>query len=352
MPSRNLTPIDNFTTVCPWLDANLQGPIIPVSANLNQVPLEKGLYFWFMRPEGYEALSAYVQITLVEPKYERVIDGVKYHLVYLGTAGTNKKGLSNLRERLGWHIDQSHTPRVICNGILSTLRAGIGSLIADDLILPATEQGVNDIFKLYFQIYWIDYKSDDVEYINSDENNLIRILRPLLNLRNNPNALIDGTSTNIYRHRRNLIYEQTWIGLNCNSDRRGDNERGVATSVTPIPPVNVESDFDNILDGLENEFSKRRIFNIYQNESIHDVVQSLHVYLPGGFCKFILYNPANKEFLYGLRARSTGRGNQNIFTYFNNVDTARDNVVRWVIIQKEMIEKGLNEIMVEVFFDL
>lgn len=354
MPDRSLNQNDNIGTIGLWLNANMVGPIAPNRESLTVVPADKGIYFWFLNPKVYTELSRFVTISAVEPRFEKEIDGIKYHLVYLGTAGTGKNGGGHLLQRLTWHFTQQHAQGSVCHGTLSTFRAGLGSLLSDDLIFcpPAsTEIVLNQILQGYFKVYWIPYNAGADNQINADELVLIRTVRPLFNLRNNPNQLVPGNPTFIYKQRRNYAYEQTRTRLNCNETIPANNGAILLNENPPFGPNNPEAGFVSIFETLENEFSKRRIFNIYQNESIHDVVQNLRGYLPDGFCKFVLYDPAGKEFLYGLRARSTGRGNQNIFTYFNNVDTARDNVVRWVIIQKEMIEKGLNEIMVEVFFD-
>lgn len=354
MPDRSLNQNDNLGTIDSWLNANMVGPIVPNRESLTDVPADKGIYFWFMNPKAYSELSRFVTISDVEPRFEKEIDGIKYHLVYLGTAGTGKNGGGHLFQRLTWHITQQHTQGSVCHGTLSTFRAGLGSLLSDDLILcpPAsTEIVLHQILQGYFKVYWIPYDAGTENQINADELVLIRKIKPLFNLRNNPNQLIPENSTYIYKQRRNHVYEKTKSRLNCNELISDIDEATLTNANIPLQPIDHDTLFESIFETLENDFSKRRIFNIYQNESIHDVVQNLNGYLPVGFCKFVLYDPLRKEFLYGTRPRSTGRGNQNIFTYFNNVDTGRANVVRWMIIKNEMIQRGLDEIMVEVFFD-
>ena len=129
----------DFENLEKWLDEKLTNPFRP---NFDEIPntKSKGIYFWFMKPDGYEKLSNYVEIKPIDSKYSKEIDGVKHDLVYLGTAGTGKKGNSNLYERLKWHVLQKHTESNVCHGTLSTLRAGLGSLLSDDLILPNTEE--------------------------------------------------------------------------------------------------------------------------------------------------------------------------------------------------------------------
>ena len=104
MPNQNLTPADTFDTCFEWLVQNLTKHI---NASCDQIPKDlknKGIYFWFMHRDGYDALSTFVTIKPIDPLYHKEIDGVKFDLVYLGTAGTGKKGKSNLRERLQWHL--------------------------------------------------------------------------------------------------------------------------------------------------------------------------------------------------------------------------------------------------------
>ena len=80
----------DFENLEKWLDEKLTNPFRP---NFDEIPntKSKGIYFWFMKPDGYEKLSNYVEIKPIDSKYSKEIDGVKHDLVYLGTAGTGKK---------------------------------------------------------------------------------------------------------------------------------------------------------------------------------------------------------------------------------------------------------------------
>lgn len=210
-----LQPNFTFEQIMQWIFANIfTPPIIPIPENLHQVPGKKGIYFWFMHPDGYKALSPFVTITPIETRVE---DKDGYHLVYLGTAGIGKNGGGHLLQRLRWHILQQHTIPAICSGSLSTLRTGIGALLSNDLILfpnSSTENEVNDLFRKYFKVYWIEYINS--EQIDTDEDILISTLRPLFNITNNPNALIAGLLTFSYRERRREVVNNTKIRIGCN----------------------------------------------------------------------------------------------------------------------------------------
>ena len=138
MPTRNLTPQNNFDFISQWLNENLNenNSLIPHLDTISENLTSKGIYFWFMHHDGYKKLSDFVDIKPIDPKYSLNIESKDYDLVYLGTSGTGKKGNSNLKERLEWHINQHHDNGHICHGTLSTLRAGLGALLADDLIYP------------------------------------------------------------------------------------------------------------------------------------------------------------------------------------------------------------------------
>jgi hypothetical protein len=103
--------------------------------HIDEIPKSKskGIYFWFMKTEGYNLMSKYIKIKPIDPRYSKEIDGMKYDLVYLGTTGTGKQGNSTLNKRLDWHINQKHRESTINQkqSALSTLRTGLGSLLSD-----------------------------------------------------------------------------------------------------------------------------------------------------------------------------------------------------------------------------
>lgn len=201
-----------------WLNKNLQStnPFVPHKDAIPKI-ISKGIYFWFMRPNGYKVLGEYVKIQPIDTRYTKDIYGEKYDLVYIGTSGTGKKGNSTIYDRLKWHINQNHGKGEICHGTLSTFRAGLAALLADDLIIPNTESLVNTFMKDYMKVFWIEYPNDKL-LIDNAENQLIEVLRPLLNLKNNPNAKANApfNSTKVYKSRRTLVYNNSKQRLGCN----------------------------------------------------------------------------------------------------------------------------------------
>jgi hypothetical protein len=206
---------DNLNQVFDWLEENLllENSFVP---HVDAIPnvKSKGIYFWFMRPDGYKALSNYVTIKAIEPKYTRDIKGVNYDLAYIGTSGTGKQGKSSIYDRLKWHINQTHGIGEIGHGTLSTFRAGLGALLADDLIIPNTEKDVNAFMKEYMIVFWIEYP-DNKSLIDIDEDKLINSIKPLINLKSNPNAKSNSAvnSTKLYKSRRKLVYDNSKLRL-------------------------------------------------------------------------------------------------------------------------------------------
>jgi hypothetical protein len=169
-----------FHQVTQWLELNLDD-LKRISANHTQtrlVPQTKGIYFWFMKKEGYLKLSKFMNISPLPNIYSRQINNETYDLVYLGTAGTGKKGNSNLQERLQWHIEQKHRESAINqeNSALSTLRTGMGALLANDLILPNTEQLINSFFEKYMLVYWVGYSGNKKEIDSDRIHNIFHIM--------------------------------------------------------------------------------------------------------------------------------------------------------------------------------
>jgi hypothetical protein len=331
-------PSDNsFASHCAWIKEHVLPPggIIPKLENLSDGMKKKGLYFWFMNPKCYETLSKYVRITAL--KEVCILDG--WHLVYIGSSGTGKQGKSTIYDRLKWHLTDKHTKAPICNGTLSTFRGGLGSLIADDLILPNTEEAVNKLLAGCFKVYYISYDRALWNKIDSDEKKLIQIIRPLLNIKNNPNASLTApaNSTQKYRARRIKVYESS-RKKHCDEYRAGKE----LSLIEPDPsPLFVHQILKQ--DGCTE-------YIVLATQNIH-VVTSGIPNLPIGACIFAIIDPISKWQVYapqkGFWRRTGGRGTQNIYTYFRNVDTATG-LARWMVIQKEMKTRKIKEVTVIV----
>lgn len=332
---------ENIISITSWLIENLKDDksIIP---HLNKIPNinSKGIYFWFMKTDGYKELSKFISINPIEPRYTRTIDDVQYDLVYLGTAGTGKKGNSNLAERFEWHINQAHTISNVCHGTLSTLRAGLGSLLADDLIIPDTENLVNSFMKNYMKVFWIEY-TDDKLLIDNDEKILIKVLRPLLNIKNNPNAKANApaNSTKSYKIRRAVVYKNTRLRIGCKGESEKIKEKNNPNKDTPI--YNHQIVIDNNEDCLE--------YFVLQNQHIGEITRGIEG-LPLGKCKITIYDSNNPKIEFTEWKRVTGNNNdynaQNIYKYFDN--TSSSGLRRFIVIQNWMKENDIEEITVKV----
>lgn len=307
----------DFENLEKWLDEKLTNPFRPY---LDEIPnsKSKGIYFWFMKPDGYENLSSYVEIKPIDYTYSKEIEGVKYDLVYLGTAGTGKKGNSNLYERFKWHVLQKHTESNVCHGTLSTLRAGLGSILSDDLILSNTEEDVNSFMKSNMLVYYIEYQ-DNKKIIDSDEVSLIRKLKPLFNLKNNPNASLQGNPTCVYKARRAFVYQNTRLRLNC----KGESEISKKKNTNPT------DDSPNYEHQIYSEINECIEFFVLRNQSISDVVRGIDG-LPNEACSFEILDSATGLKLSPFEGwNRTGRNAhinptaQNIYTYFANVDETK-----------------------------
>ena len=339
-----------------WLNEKLLNSkrIQPFCHFTEKVSREKGLYFWFMKQTGYPLLRKKVPIERIEDTFVLDINAEKYDLVYIGSAGNGKKGYSNLQERLKWHICQKHSESNICHGALSTFRTGLSALIADDLILPNTENELNEILCKYFYVYWVEYTANAKD-IDKNEKTLISQIRPLFNIKNNPNirVMADENSTQFYRRRRLTIIRNSRNRLNCpkesqkimkeNSSRRKDTT------------LYVEQVISETRNGKHNCVE----YSVLHNQDIAEITRGIPN-LYRGEVKIFIYNFKNKEEVFNLwEMRKTGNDNdfeaKNIYSYFSNscparlhyIDTARNKVISWW-----MRDKKIEEIIVKVCWNL
>ena len=338
--------VDEITTL---LEASLKIGIVPHADAIPHVK-SKGIYFWFMRPDGYKALSNYVTIDPIEPKYTKDIEGVKYVLIYLGTAGTGREGNSNLAKRLEWHINQKHTESNICYGTLSTLRAGLGALLSNDLILPDTENDVNTFIKYYMKVFLIEY-SDDKSLIDNDEKNLIKVIRPLLNIKNNPNAKGDAIEnpSKAYRRRRNLVATITKQRIRCKGEDEKIMKKQNPTEFAISYQERIVTD-----DKLCIEYT------VLQGEDIAIVTRGINK-LPLSEVSIKIFDSKNPVMIFDLwKFYRTGNNKdsnaQNIFKYFsnsapdrlkekskqNNFSNNRANWIKWWMFENEIEEITVN----------
>jgi hypothetical protein len=335
-----INPNADFNELTNWLNENLlsKKSFVP---HVDAIPnvKSKGIYFWFMQQDGYIAMSDFVSANPIEPKYSIAIEGVKYDLVYLGTAGTGKEGNSNLSKRFEWHINQKHIESNICHGTLSTLRSGLGALLSDDLMLENTEIKVNDFLKNYMKVFWIEY-SDDKSLIENDEKVSIKGLKPLLNLKNNPNARANAQSntTQEYKKRRIIVKNNTLNRIKC----FGESESIMKNNKFPTEKkISYEEQILTEVNGCLEYF-------VFSEQDIALVTRGIEG-LPSGKCKIDIWDSNNCDKVFKKWQRVTGKNTegQNIYTYFSN--TSSDNInKRSVVILQWMKDNNVKEITVRV----
>ena len=350
---RKLTEEDNFENIKDWLETYLvsEKSFIPckeelVNLKLKEVSKSKGIYFWFMQLDGYKALSDFDEIMPIKKTYPIDIKGVKYDLVYLGTAGTGKSGKSNLVERFEWHINQKHTESNICHGTLSTLRAGLAALLSNDLISQSIENEVNDFMKDYMKVFWIEYSNDNF-LVDNDEKNLIKVIRPLLNIKNNPNAKGDAMEnpSKAYRRRRNLVATIAKKKIGCKGEDEKIMKKQNPTEFAISYQERIVTD-----DKLCIEYT------VLQGEDIAIVTRGINE-LPVSEVSIKIFDSKNPAMIFDLwKFYTTGDNKdsnaQNIFNYFsssapdrlkekskqNNFSNNRANWIKWWMFDNEIEE--------------
>jgi hypothetical protein len=333
------------------LNSNLSGGIVPIEKNIPEIT-SKGIYFWYLESQkGYKNLSQFVDIGPVENCLSRIVDGVKYDLVYAGTAGVIKQEKSNLTVRLKWHIAQKHTESLFTsdNPAISTLRSAIGSLLSDDLIIGNTEKKVNDFMKDNMRVFWIEYPNDK-KLIDSDETILIDVVKPLINIKNNSNAKKNALNnpTKTYKARRIEVIEATKARLK-GEDKSASKTAKAKNNGGKVPPKKPAASIEGEAQKSPNDFNKCMSFNVKQNESAADVAGNIKG-LPVGLCTIEV-----KDKITGVNLFVSGHGNpvrkintvgRTVKKYFNSTNN-RDEY-KWEELQNEMIEKKVKEVRVTV----
>ena len=219
MPNRALNNNDNFETLDKWLKLNIgkQRPFTPFVDNLKTITKEKGIYVWLMDKDAYDEIGILLKIYAIK-SVEFEIEGLKYHLVYIGTGGVrnNKNGenKSNIFDRINWHlIENKDESAVLAHPMtMSTFRRTVVPLFSNDLLENNAQDKLDFLFKKYFKIYFIPYGYNFLmvkDIINSDEEILIRELRPIFNLKKNNNANMPNHITSFIQTRRNKVEVDT-----------------------------------------------------------------------------------------------------------------------------------------------
>lgn len=325
-----------------WLDEKLTDSFRP---HFDEIPKtkSKGIYFWFMNPEGYDKLSKYVKIKPIDFKYSKEIDGVIYDLVYLGTAGVrnNSSGVNNgnLFKRLKWHINDNKSKSSLKSGTMSTFRRTIGALMENDLIENNNQDIIDQFFLDSFIVFYIQYNGEFLEVkdiISSHEEILIKNVRPIFNLDKNPNAKIENHITYSIQERRQLIEKSSIIKIInvSKTNLKKNSKNSIKIEIKPILHVN---------ECIE--------FKVKKNQNIAEVANAI-IDLPQGPCSIEIYSNDKTDVRNYVNGgiRHIRASNRDVVAYFNAPDTNNGNFPKSAIIEGEMNEKGsvIEEITVKV----
>ena len=200
--------------------------------------------------------------------------------------------------------------------------------------------------KVIFATCWIEYPSDK-QLIDADERFLIKGLKPLLNIKNNPNALAasNDNSTKQYKKRR--------VEIMANSkDKLGCKQESKTVKKTKNPDNKTPKFSENILVTFENGCVE---YFVLQGQDIGEVTRGIGD-LPTGKCSIEIFDsndPLKKFDLY--RIRKTGNNenpnSQNIYTYFDSTCSERLFYIgryKKEIIKYWMEQNNIEEITIKV----
>ena len=325
----------NSSDIKVWLNQKLndKNSIKACSDDLDKVPKTKGIYFWFINPEGYQELSNYIRIKALPNVYQVSINGKLHDLVYLGTAGgrKNKSGTNNgnLFQRIQWHILDNQGVSALCIGTMSTFRRTLGSLLANDLIESNIQDRLNELLCKYFHVYFVEYAGEFAivqNQIEKDEELLIQHLKPIFNLSKNPNSKIPNTITYSISKRRQLIEKKSkskW----CNNKTESLSKESA--------PIMKKTKNENITsnDGCIE-------FKLNRHQNIATKAAQIEG-LPKGHCTIeLFYENRNdiRKYING-KIRKISTENRSVSSYFKAPDTTAANKPKWQIVQEEMNDK-------------
>lgn len=325
----------NFIAIQNWLDEKLSDKRIikADSTAVKNTPKTKGIYFWFMKQSCYPQLSSIISITPIDKRITKSIQGEKYDLVYLGTAGVrpNSSGTNNghLQARLKWHLKDNKTINAFCSGTMSTFRRTIGCLLGNDLFENSMQDRIDEILSDNFIVQWIEYPGtfmDVVEVVNREEEILIKVLKPLCNLDKNPNAEIVNSSTYKIQQKRLLCESQNKTKYCINNGPKTIKE-AKSNPRTPSETQIIETKMKNCVE-----------FSVRKHENISDVASNIKN-LPAGQCSVELISKDRKiQNLYiNGKIRKIRTEGRTVSQFFNATDV---NTPKWRLVQNEMNDKN------------
>jgi hypothetical protein len=210
--------------------------------------------------------------------------------------------------------------------------------LAEDLIGTNTEVLVNQFMKDYFVIYFLEYP-DNKRLIDGDEDILIKGLKPLLNIKGNPNSHKKSreNSTKSYKMRRNDVENKTKkrlqgvkIKLNELIEKKKASDKQI-----------IQSEIEIIENSIEKAFSTAQdIHDFFSKQKFDD-----------GDWYFIIYETKNPNNTICNFWTKTGIPNN----YFGNTETNKNRKInnrqpaRWKIIEKEMLDNNIDSVTVKFY---
>lgn len=129
------------------------------------VPNQRGIYFWFLREEGFEKLSQKLSVLLRPPQHPLQVGDA--YLVYYGHLGANADlGAVQRADNLKYYFQSMipHKPlddTLDCYSYLSCFRKTVSSLLCDDIL--AGQEAVKSFFNDYLLIYYLAYDATTPE---------------------------------------------------------------------------------------------------------------------------------------------------------------------------------------------
>ena len=133
--------------------------------NHKLIPTQRGIYFWFLREEGFEKLSQKLPVLLRPPQHTLQVGDA--YLVYFGHLGANAdlgsvQRADNLRYYFQSVIPHRHLDDTLdCYSYLSCFRKTVSGLLCDDIL--AGQEAVKSFFNDYLLIYYLSYDATTEE---------------------------------------------------------------------------------------------------------------------------------------------------------------------------------------------
>lgn len=159
----------------------IQAKKLRIKKYLDEIPDDKpGYYKWWAKKKELNELLKGLGTSFTFDAMD-IEKNDSLYCIYVGTAIRE-----SLQKRLDWHVNDKHTDGVVRNGIVSTLRQSIASIICHN---QYDKNGTNSfIDKLYVEWFPINYiiKSEDAKSkISIKEKKLINQYLRILNIKDN-----------------------------------------------------------------------------------------------------------------------------------------------------------------------